>query len=118
MLNDTRKGIALIAASLVNHQLYIEVGDTDGLTRFTGRVGQEVNVYDAARSRNISGFLKGGAYTLYDFGTGTRLSLTVRDLSFHGVDERSGEDFHGTVNGAHVELFDEEVQRPFAYHVR
>ncbi|PYE50489.1 hypothetical protein [Deinococcus yavapaiensis] len=120
MQTSTRKGIALIAASLLADRAYLGVRshDDDRSTNFTGRIGLVTNVYDDDRSVNISGSFRDGQYELYDWGTETRLSLQLQDRAFSGRDALSGRDFNSVVDQRHVTLFDSETQRHHEFTLR
>ncbi len=110
MLHGTQKGIVFIVASLVNQRQYAGVySDVDAHdTMFTGAIGDEINIYDFDRSENISGELKPEGYSLHDYSCGSQLSLTVEGNTFKGMDDRSGKNFKGSVDGNRVMLFDAE----------
>ena len=120
MQSSIRKGIALIAASLVNHRMYdlIQSHGDHRATRFTGRVGPDTNVYDYDRSDNITGTIQDGQYALYDFKSGTRVSLRLNGRTFSGRDAQSGQDFNGSVEQHHVTLFDFETHQRHEFTLR
>jgi|GEM_PF-1148652 len=120
MQTSTRKGIALIAASLVNHRWFdlVRCSGDEHATRFTGRVGRETNIYDYDRRENIVGTMQDGQYALIDSESITGVSLRLNGLTFSGTDALSGKDFHGTVDGHEVALFDYETHAFYEFSVQ
>ena len=120
MIAATRKGIALIAASLVEQHTFEHIlSQDDGRgTNFTGRTGEITSVYDYDRSRTINGVVRDGRSTLFDFGSHHAITLRIDGTTFGGHDSLSETDFEGHVEGRTVRIYDHETNREHTFTVR
>lgn len=81
---------------------------------FSGDVGTgNVNVFDYEQGCHISGSLQ----SLFHYGNGRHIQLTVEGGHFSGFDYNSGRHFNGNVQGNNISLFDYEHGQYFNYSV-
>jgi hypothetical protein len=73
--------------------------------------GKNVSIYDYQRSCHFSGSLP----SLYDYGTGNHVQLTVSGKSFNGYDYDTGNHFSGHVTGNSVSIYDYEDSQNYSY---
>ena len=115
MKSNTRACIAYIAACL-NGESSSHVYDhsRSKFINVSGNVSSaNVNIYDYERGCYISG----SPGSLYDYGNGAHIQLTVNGSQFTGYDYDSGNHFSGSVNGSSVNIYDYEKSAYFNYSV-
>lgn len=108
MKEETRRAIAVNAAARINGKQPSSVYSYDR--------GQHTNItptYDYETGAHISG----SGSSLYHYGLGSHINLTVKGNNFEGYDYNEGHHFTGSVNGNTVQLFDYGESRYFTYNV-
>lgn len=103
----TRACVAAAAMMAVNGKSISSIYDysAGGHRSVGGQIsGNNVSIYDHQRSCHFSGSLP----SLYDYGTGSHVQLTVSGKNFTGYDYATGNHFSGSVSGTSVNLYDYE----------
>jgi hypothetical protein len=103
MQADTRRAIAYIAGRAISGKTASSVYDygEGGHHSFSGSVSAAAaNVYDS--SCHVGGKLG----SLYHYGHGSHLQLTLKDQSFTGYDYDDASHFSGDVRGSSVTVYD------------
>jgi hypothetical protein len=116
----TRRAVAYIAGRLASDSTATGVSDLSESSRrylFSGRVNTEdVNVYDHDTGCHIAG----APSSLYHFGNGAQIELSMDGAQFSGHDFDSGHYFHGSVQAKRVRLvrlYDFEHEADFLYEL-
>jgi hypothetical protein len=105
MKADTRRAIAYIAGRAISGKTTSSVYDygEGGHHSFSGAVSAvAANVYDYGSSCHVGGTLG----SLYHYGHGSHLQLTLKGKSFTGYDYDDASHFSGDVRGSSVTVYD------------
>jgi hypothetical protein len=105
MKADTRRAVAYIAGRAISGKTASSVYDygEGGHHSFSGDVSAvAANVYDYGSSCHVGGQLG----SLYHYGHGSHLQLTLKGKSFTGYDYDDASDFSGDVHGSSVTVYD------------
>jgi hypothetical protein len=116
MENYKRVCVAAIAAAIVNSQNISSVYDYDsGQNLFfsTNKIGNEISVYDYSRR----GYMQGSNEQVYDYVTGSYISIHIKGNSFKGFDYERGNYFDGQIDKRNVSFFDYESAQYYNYFV-
>ena len=108
MKEEIRRAIAVNAAARIN-----------------GKDPSSVYSYDRRRHTNISptydyearAHTGGSGSSLYHYGLGSHINLTVKGKNFEGFDYNEGHHFSGSVTGSTVQLYDYGAGQHFTYNV-
>lgn len=119
MTAAVRRAIAYIAARAATGYRTSSLYDYDAgkHVNFSGEVSDSgVSIYDFEASCHISGSRADGSFSLYHFGSGGHLQLTVEaGGEFSGYDYSSSGHFRGAVTGHSVNIYDYRTGQYFNY---
>lgn len=116
MENYKRVCVAAFAAAIFSSQNISSVYDYDsGQNLFfsTNKKGNEISVYDYSRG----GYMQGSNEQVFDYVTGSYISIRVKGKAFNGFDFERGNYFNGQINNGNVSFFDYESARYYNYFV-
>ena len=116
MKEHVRAAIAYVAGKLISGSESGSVFDysTSRYTQFSGTVSAEnVSIYDYGQSCYISG----APQSLYHYGDGHYVSLTIEGQTFTGFDYGTSAHFSGNVSVRNISLFDYGEGKYFQYSV-
>lgn len=77
----------------------------------TNKNGYNISVYDYTRG----GYMQGNVEQLYDYVSGSYISLNFQGNTFNGYDYERGFYFNGNINGTSLSLFDYETTQYYNY---
>lgn len=119
MTENLRACVAGIVFALINCHSITSVYSFEKAEYFTlsGHAQRnEVRAYDHSRACYISGSsCDATAYSLYDNGTGSYISIKIAGTNFTGYDNASGASFSGSVSGRSVSIYDYATGRYYNY---
>lgn len=116
MKDALRRDIAYIAGILISGVQSGAVYDYQqgAYTNISGNVQMShISVYDYSRGCYVTG----SGNSLYDYGNGAHISLTISGNRFNGYDYGSGSHFSGNVNGRSIALYDYETSQHWNYSI-
>lgn len=121
-MNDAARCIAYVVARYLAGPRDITIWDAQSRSygQLTGTVDPwRIDVRDTHRSCHISGPGRDGAFSLYDFGDSSRLSLRIgADGRFDGHHDRTNTRFCGRIEQGSVDLYDCASRSHFNFQVR
>ena len=117
MTEHVRSSLAFVIARITHADKRNGVYDHTRQTyvSISGFVDDSVDVYNHESKSTMNGSVKTGIYRLYDYRSGSRLSLDVKDNVFEGSCDRTGSPFNGHVEGSTVHIHDHENESWFLY---
>ena len=123
IVNDAPRRVAYVVARYVggpDTDVTIWDAQTRTYGHLTGTVDRSrIDVYDMERNCHLCGPGQNGAFTLYDFGDSTRLTLRIRtDGRFDGHHDRTNTRFTGRIQKGSVDLYDYGSLSYFNFQVR
>ena len=110
MNSSARRVAYVVARYVVRHGTDVTIWDAQ--TRTSGHLigtvdRSRIDVYDIEHNCHLYGPGQNGAFTLYDFGDSTRLSLRIRtDGRFDGHHDRTNTRFTGRIQNGSVDVYD------------
>lgn len=116
MDDGTRADIAYIAGRLISRRQASSVFDYTKAKYviISGTVNDNnISIFDHNRSCHIAGNVS----SLFDYGRGAHLSLTINGQNFSGFDYSGGGHFAGTVNGTSITIFDYANSKNYIYSI-
>jgi hypothetical protein len=122
-VNDALRRVAyIVARHVAGPESDVTIWDTQ--TRSYGRIRgivdrSRIDVYDVERNCHICGPGHNGAFSLYDFGASSRLTLRIRaDGRFEGNHDRTNARFTGQIRQGSVDLYDYGSLSYLSFQVR
>lgn len=73
--------------------------------------GSQISIYDYSRG----GYMQGNTEQVYDYVSGSYVSLRINGSAFNGYDYESGYYFNGHLSGNSITFYDYEVGQYFNY---
>lgn len=116
MKDHTRRAVALIAGSAINHKSSTSVFDYQYARYFSFSLsfnGSNVNAYDYTLNCYVAGSLN----SLYHYGDNNYIHLTMKSNGFDGFDYESNNHFQATVSGNNVTIYDYETNQYHNYSI-
>lgn len=108
MKEEIRRAIAVNAAARINGK------DPAGVYSYArGKHTTMTPQYDYEAGAHIGG----SGSSLYHYGVGCHINLTIKGSKFEGFDYGDGHHFNGTVKGNSIQIYDYGERKYFNYTV-